>query len=78
MNQVEEAVCWSGPAVIILFPLGRSESHLEKHEFELSALRPDAVAHFPIWPEPGGSPGGQRVARSSYETSGRWPARVEA
>lgn len=57
MNEIEEAVCWSGPAVIILFTLGVSESWLQEDEFTVAAMRPDGVKRYPLGPDPEGQRG---------------------
>ncbi|MFD7435910.1 hypothetical protein [Streptomyces sp. NPDC059861] len=54
MTSLKDALSWSGPAVVVLFTLGRSEARLERHEFEVAGPRPDEVEFFPISPEPGG------------------------
>ena len=57
MNDIEEAVTWSGRAVILLFTLGTSESALQENEFELSGMKPDDVYAFRIGPDPDGRRG---------------------
>ncbi|WP_406359381.1 hypothetical protein OID55_41140 [Streptomyces sp. NBC_00715] len=57
MNEIEEAVCWSGPAVIILFTLGVSESWLQEDDFTVAAMRPDRVKRYPLGPDPEGQRG---------------------
>ncbi|MBV7700079.1 hypothetical protein [Streptomyces sp. TRM70350] len=54
MSSLKEAITWSGPAVVILFTLGRAESSLGQEEFDVAGTRPDEVEIFPISPEPGG------------------------
>ncbi|MFD6300748.1 hypothetical protein ACFWFU_38660 [Streptomyces sp. NPDC060235] len=63
MNEIEEAVSWSGPAVIILFTLGSSDSTLQDDEFELSGMKPDNVYAFQLGPDPEG----QRGTVQSYD-----------
>ncbi|WP_329064067.1 hypothetical protein [Streptomyces sp. NBC_01429] len=54
MSSLKEAICWSGPAVVILFTLGRAESSLLESEFETPGMRPDEVERFPVSAEEGG------------------------
>jgi len=54
VSSIKEAICWSGPAVIILFTLGRAEACSQEGEFDISGMRPDSVETFPISAEPGG------------------------
>ncbi|MFH8937369.1 hypothetical protein [Streptomyces griseosporeus] len=46
MASIEEAVCWSGPAVFVLCTLGRAEARLPKGAFDVSGMRPDRVEVF--------------------------------
>jgi hypothetical protein len=48
VTSLKEALTWSGPAVVVLFTLGRAESALAKGAFDLVGTRPDGVAHFEI------------------------------
>ncbi|MDI5912013.1 MULTISPECIES: hypothetical protein [Streptomyces] len=46
MSSLQEALTWSGPAVVVLFTLGRAESPLAEGAFDLA--RPDDVGVFPV------------------------------
>ncbi|MFI0540575.1 hypothetical protein ACH3VS_17035 [Streptomyces sp. WSLK1-3] len=48
MTSLKEAITWSGPAVVLLFTLGRRESDLDESQFDLLGTRPDGVALFPV------------------------------
>ncbi|MFF0190291.1 hypothetical protein [Streptomyces sp. NPDC005244] len=63
MNDIEEAIRWSGPPVIVLFTLGRSDSFLQDNEFEVSGMKPDDVYAFRLGPDPEG----QRGIVQSYD-----------
>ncbi|MET9381068.1 hypothetical protein ABZY09_08220 [Streptomyces sp. NPDC002928] len=52
MSSLKEAISWSGPAVVVLFTLGRVESSLQEGEFDLLGTRPDEVELFGISAEP--------------------------
>lgn len=52
MVSIREAICWSGPAVVILFTIGRAESRLEEGEFDVSGIRPDEVGLHEMSSEP--------------------------
>ncbi|MEV6593564.1 hypothetical protein [Streptomyces acidicola] len=52
MSSLKEAITWSGPAVVILFTLGRAESRLEEGEFDISGVRPDEVGLYEMRSEP--------------------------
>ncbi|MFF2995159.1 hypothetical protein ACFVTC_11340 [Streptomyces sp. NPDC057950] len=63
MNDIEEAIRWSGPAVVVLFTLGTSESFLEENDFEVAGMKPDDVEPFRL----GADPEGQRGVVQSYD-----------
>ncbi|MEU5047707.1 hypothetical protein [Streptomyces griseorubiginosus] len=48
MTSLKEAITWSGPAVVLLFTLGRRESALDEDQFDLLGTRPDGVARYPV------------------------------
>jgi hypothetical protein len=48
VTSLKEALTWSGPAVVVLFTLGRAESALAEGAFDLVGTRPDEVGHFPV------------------------------
>lgn len=51
------AICWSGPALISLFVIGRDESPLVEGEFEVPGMRPDRVGVYDLRDEsPGACP----------------------
>lgn len=52
MISLKDAITWSGPAVFILFTIGRADSRLEAGEFELSGTRPDKVGLYEMVSEP--------------------------
>ncbi|MFI1357993.1 hypothetical protein ACH4TV_31070 [Streptomyces sp. NPDC020898] len=52
MSSLKDAIAWSGPAVVILFTIGRPDSRLEAGEFELSGMRPDQVRFYEMVCEP--------------------------
>ncbi|GAA2639889.1 hypothetical protein [Streptomyces vastus] len=56
MSSLKEAITWSGPAVVILFTIGRAESRLEEGEFDISGTRPDEVGLYEMSSEPGETP----------------------
>lgn len=57
MNEIEEAVIWSGPAVISLFTLGASDYALRVEEFEMIGMKPNDVEMFRLGPDPEGQRG---------------------
>ncbi|MFI6951548.1 hypothetical protein [Streptomyces sp. NPDC050422] len=57
MNDIEEAISWSGPAVIALFTLGASDSALPAGELEMAGMKPDEVEIFRLGPDPEGHRG---------------------
>ncbi|WP_330290192.1 hypothetical protein [Streptomyces sp. NBC_00576] len=52
MSALKEAITWSGPAVVILFTIGRVEPRLEKGEFDISGTCPDEVGLYEMTSEP--------------------------
>jgi hypothetical protein len=48
VSSLKEALTWSGPAVVLLFTVGRAASALEEDAFDLLGTRPDEVALFPV------------------------------
>jgi hypothetical protein len=52
VSSLKDAITWSGPAVVILFTIGRVESRLEEGEFDLSGTRPDEVGLYEMSSEP--------------------------
>ncbi|MFF7644198.1 hypothetical protein [Streptomyces canus] len=48
MTSLKEALTWSGPAVVVLFTLGRTESALAESAFDLVGTRPDGVDLFAV------------------------------
>jgi hypothetical protein len=53
VNSVREAICWSGPAVINLFTLGRVEEPLQEGAFDISGVRPEGLETFRMRPGSG-------------------------
>lgn len=53
VSSIRDAVCWSGPAVIIIFTLGRVEDCLQKATFSFSGVRPEGVEIFRMHPQQG-------------------------
>lgn len=51
MTSVKEAVSWSGPAVFVLFTLGRGGSPLQSGVFDVVGLSPDEVESFQMSPD---------------------------
>ena len=52
MSSLKDAITWSGPAVVILFTLGRVETPLDGAEFEISGVRPQEIERFEMSAEP--------------------------
>ncbi|KQW16149.1 hypothetical protein [Streptomyces sp. Root369] len=48
MTSLKEALTWNGPAVVLLFTLGRRESSLDEGQFDILGMRPDEVDLFPV------------------------------
>ncbi|WP_128375000.1 hypothetical protein [Streptomyces cavernae] len=71
VSSIDKAICWSGPAVIILFTLGRAEARLRESEFELAGMRPDSVETFPISADPGGRQAVVREYDLTFDDVGR-------
>ncbi|MEU5992339.1 hypothetical protein ABZ806_25495 [Spirillospora sp. NPDC047418] len=46
MSSIRDAVCWSGPAVINLFTLGRTKECLQEEAFNISGERPEELEIF--------------------------------
>ncbi|MCX5398957.1 hypothetical protein [Streptomyces sp. NBC_00102] len=57
MTDIEEAISWSGLAVILLFTLGASDSTLQPGDFEVAGMKPDNVKVFRLDPDPDGRRG---------------------
>ena len=52
MSSLKDAITWSGPAVVILFTIGRVESPLGDAEFDIAGMRPDEVERYEMSSEP--------------------------
>lgn len=52
VSSIRDAVCWSGPAIINLFTLGRIEERLLGDAFDISGLRPEGLEVFRLHSEP--------------------------
>ncbi|MEX1652015.1 hypothetical protein ABZ960_02365 [Streptomyces pseudovenezuelae] len=48
MSSLKEALTWSGPAVVVLFTLGRATSALGEDAFDLLGTCPDEVGVFTV------------------------------
>lgn len=53
VSSIREAVCWSGPAIINLFTLGRIEECLHEETFDISGVRPEELEIFRLHTELG-------------------------
>jgi hypothetical protein len=53
VSSIRDAVCWSGPAVIIIFTLGRVEECLQRATFDFSGVRPKELDIFRMHPDQG-------------------------
>jgi hypothetical protein len=52
VSSLKEAITWSGPAVVILFTIGRVESPLREGEFDMWGTGPDEVGLYEMSSEP--------------------------
>ncbi|MGW0859004.1 hypothetical protein [Streptomyces sp. NPDC002690] len=52
-NGIEEAICWSGPAVLSIFVLDPSEKPVPKSAFELDGHAPSSVGTYRLEVDPG-------------------------
>ncbi|MGW2274161.1 hypothetical protein [Streptomyces yangpuensis] len=54
MSEVQEAICWSGPATVIVFVIGSGDTPLPRETFHLQGMAPDDFLPFPLQsaPEP--------------------------
>src|SRR5688500_1209593 len=51
VSSIREAVGWSGPAVVIIFTLGRVEECLQSGTFEISGVCPEEFDIYRMHPE---------------------------
>ncbi|MFI8203799.1 hypothetical protein [Streptomyces sp. NPDC085937] len=52
VNSISEGLKWSGPTVVILFTLGKSEAVMSERSFEIAGTRPDRVDTFRMVDDP--------------------------